>query len=121
MQINKETPDKNSIQSYGDQQIIINQEAYRNNLIISANQIITEWPVTSLSSLDKTALEPILALKPELVLIGHTQPGALPPIQVIEYLYQQRIGIECMLIGPACRTFNVLLSEQRVVVLALIQ
>ena len=36
--------------------------------------------------------------------------------QCMSLLSQQRIGIECMSIGAACRTYNILLSEHRAVV-----
>ena len=42
------------------------------------------------------------------------------PMALIEYLANQRIGIEIMSIGAASRTFNVLLSEQRAVVLGIV-
>ena len=39
---------------------------------------------------------------------------------VMHYLSKQRIGIECMSIGAASRTFNVLLGEGRRVVAGII-
>jgi uncharacterized protein len=120
MQINRETPDQYSIQSYDDNQIIINQLAYHHSLIVSRDKLILDWPVTSIHLLNQTAIAPLLSLEPELIIIGHKQPGKFPPLQTIEYLSKRRIGIECMPMGSACRTFNVLLSEQRAVVLGIV-
>ncbi|HAU0934786.1 TPA: hypothetical protein JBH70_12550, partial [Legionella pneumophila] len=50
------------------------------------------------------------------IIIGHLQTGKTLPVTLISQLSQKRIGIECMSIGAACRTYNVLLSEHRAVV-----
>lgn len=120
MQINQEARDKHSIQSYSDSQIAVNNTIYSNSLLISRETIISPWPVHSVTELNEELLKPILAQKPEVILIGHNQPGKFVPILLIQHLANQRIGIECMSIGAAARTFNVLLSEQRSVVIGVL-
>ena len=120
MQINKESPDQHTIQSYSDTQITINQTNYQNSLIISREAIILDWPIHSILTFNQAILMPILSLNPEIILIGHKQSGAFLPIAIMEYLSKQRIGVECMSIGAASRTFNVLLGEQRAVVVGFI-
>ena len=120
MQINQEAHDTHSIQSYSDTHITINKTDYNNSLIVSRQRIISPWLISSLTNLTEQLLEPILALEPEVILIGQAKMGVCIPVLLLQYLSKQRIGIECMSIGAACRTFNVLLSEQRAVVLGVI-
>lgn len=120
MQINKEPGGIHSIQSYSDTEIKINGVIYTTNLIICRDEIILDWSIGQLSALDDDFLTPILNTQPEVIIIGHNQTGAQPPIKVLQHLSQKRIGLECMSIGAACRTFNVLLSEDRKVTLGII-
>lgn len=121
MQINQEACDTYSIQSYSDTQITINHLDYKNSVIVSRNSIISPWPIDSITQLNETLLAPILLLEPEVILIGQHAIQSQIPALMLYYLAQKRIGIECMSIGAACRTFNVLLSEQRAVVLGVIR
>ena len=120
MHIQLETPDNNTIRSYTDTQITIGATVYKHSIIISKNAIITSWPISSVQELNATNLEPALKLEPDIIIIGHQQPEAHIPMALMEYLSKQRVGIECMSIGAASRTFNVLLSEGRNVIIGLI-
>ena len=120
MQINLESSDKHAIKSYSDSQILVNYTEYNESLIISREEIISPWPVHSVQALTEDLLKPIIELQPEVILIGHNQLGAQIPMILVQFLANQRVGIECMSIGAACRTFNVLLSEMRNVVLGII-
>ncbi len=92
---------------------MINDVIYNNSLIVSAHDILTPWPIHSLQELTEASLMPMIQHSPELILIGHPHLGQQPPIAIQEWLSKQRIGLECMQIGAACRTFNLLLSEGR--------
>ena len=120
MQINLETTDKHSIQAYGDKEIMIDSIAYHNNLIISSHELITDWPINTIQDLNEELLAPLFRYQPKIIILGHNQKGRFAPLPIIELLSKQRIGLESMDIGAACRTFNVLLGEQRDVVLGII-
>ena len=120
MQINMEASDKHTIQSYSDSQIIVNNTSYCDSLIINREVIVSSWPIHSIKDLTEATILPILALQPEVILIGHNQAGIQLPMMIIEFLAKKRIGIECMSIGAASRTFNVLLGEQRAVVVGFV-
>ena len=113
MQIQIDSRNPNSIISYNESQLIINGVTYKNSLIVSAHHIISPWALHSLQELTEANLKPMIQLNPELILIGHPHPGQQPPILIQALLSRQRIGLECMPIGAACRTFNLLLSEGR--------
>lgn len=120
MQINQEACDTHSIQSYTDKKITINHIDYHSSLIVGRNTLITPWPIDSIVHLNETLLAPMLALKPEVILIGQNNPQDRLPMLLLHYLAQKRIGVECMSIGASARTFNVLLSEERAVILGVI-
>ena len=116
MHIQQEPPDQQSIQAYSNSEIKINSIIYSKSLIVSREQIILDWDIRLISDLSETLLEPILNQQPEVIIIGHNESGKRPPFSIHAFLSQHRIGLECMSIGAASRTFNVLLSEERAVV-----
>ena len=120
MQINLETADKHAVQSYTATELKINHEFYRENLIISRDKIISSWQATAIQQLTMELMEPMLQCQPEIIIIGHNLTGAQPPMAIMQALSKLRVGIECMSIGAASRTFNILLSEHRDVVLAIL-
>ena len=82
--------------------------------------IDTDCQLDHIQSLTEKDVEEILQHNPEIVIIGHQIPGLFPPDSIRLMFSQKRVGLECMDIGAACRTFNVLLSELRDVTLVLI-
>lgn len=120
MHIQLESADHLTIQSYQDHQITVQGNVYKKSLIISPDHLTPSWPIHSLEALSEVTLEPILTFNPEIIIIGHQKSSVSLPSQILPYLSKKRIGIEIMSIGAACRTFNVLLSEKRKVVIGLI-
>lgn len=116
MHINLEASTHNTIQAYQDNQIQINSIIYTGSLIVSAQEIISDLAIKQIQDMDEHYLNLLIQFNPEVVLIGHNQMGKFPPPSIISRLSEQRIGVECMSLGSACRTFNVLLSEYRKVV-----
>ena len=116
MHIHSETAEKHTVQAYSDNQIQINSILYKGSLIVSKEKIISDLPIKNIQEMDEGYLKLFLEFKPEVIIIGHGESGAFPPMSIMSQLSQLRIGIECMSIGAACRTYNVLLSEHRSVV-----
>lgn len=116
MQINLEAAEKRAVQAYDDKRIQIDSVVYESSLIVSKNELISELAIKKIGDMDEDYLQLLIQSKPELIIIGHEAPGVFPPFALISQLSKMRIGIECMSIGAACRTYNVLLSEGRFVV-----
>ena len=76
--------------------------------------------VDSVDDISEETLQIIFDMQPELVLIGcgDTQVFLPPAIQAL--FFRRNIGFEVMITDAACRTFNVLVSEGRKVVAALL-
>jgi uncharacterized protein len=64
-------------------------------------------------------LEALLALRPQIVLWGASRSEQAPSMSVRAALAAQAIGLEAMDLGAACRTFNILVQEERRVAAAL--
>ncbi|MFA5960265.1 MAG: Mth938-like domain-containing protein [Tatlockia sp.] len=120
MYINQESREKHSVQAYSEKEIQIDSVIYKQNLIVSRHEIVSDWNVKSILDLNESNVQPLLQYQPTIVLIGHSQLGKFPPFSLMEQFTKKRIGLECMSIGAACRTYNILLSELREVVLAVI-
>lgn len=116
MQLHLEKPENHSIESYSETGIKINSQIYQKSLMVSQHSIISEISINSIKEIDESFIEQLNKFCPEIVIIGHNESGAFPPALVLSQLSRQRIGLECMSIGAACRTYNVLLSELRSVV-----
>jgi len=56
-------------------------------------------------------LEPLLALAPQIVLLGAPHSARPAPASLRSVLAQQGIALEVMDLGAACRTFNILVQE----------
>ena len=120
MHLNLEKPDQHAIQSYSISEIRINDVVYQQSIVVSRQQILTEWPIKSIKELNIDSLDILVGQKPEIILIGHHETGQFAPTLTMTYLSQNKIGFECMSLGAACRTYNILLGEQREVVLGVI-
>ena len=121
MEINKEPKAKFTIESYDAESITIQTKKYTSSTLVSKNNIETNWDVQKITDLNADNIQTILALNPEIIIIGHFLADKQIPIDIRALLAKQRIGIESMSVGAACRTFNILLSENRNVVYAYIK
>ena len=80
---------------------------------VSATQVVEDLPVHSPAALDRPAIEQILALDPEVVLLGTGERAIFPPQSVLAEFLKRGIGLETMDNSAAARTFNVLVGEGR--------
>lgn len=87
--------------------------------IVTADTLITDWAPASFSDLRSEHLQAILALKPELVLLGTGATQRFPPAAIRAAFTSGGVGLEVMDLGAACRTFNILVQEERRVAAAL--
>ncbi len=91
------------------------------SIIVSANRLITDWPVTSPGEITADHVGLILDLEPEIVLIGTGPRQVFLQPEMLMQFYKQGVGVEIMSTRAACDTFNIIVSEGRNVVAALVQ
>jgi uncharacterized protein len=104
------------IRAYAAGELRIGNEIYRDTVIVSATQVVVVPEIRDVDALAGFAPSRILALDPELVLLGTGTRQVFPAASFRAQFLQAGIGLEVMDTGAACRTFNVLVAEQRRVV-----
>jgi uncharacterized protein len=109
-----------SIRGYGADGVRIGERTLRASLIISAERLVEDWRPAGIADLVAEDFGPVLALQPEVVLLGTGRSQRFPDHRVLAPLHAARVGVEVMDTGAACRTYNVLLGEGRRVVAALL-
>ncbi|HLZ99526.1 MAG TPA: MTH938/NDUFAF3 family protein [Steroidobacteraceae bacterium] len=114
------SPNVNVIRGYGPGELRINHEVFRTTMIVAPAAIRPAPSITDAALLDAEQAALLLDMRPEVVLIGTGRQQVFPvPSFSVQFL-KAGIGFEAMDTGAACRTFNVLVSEQRQVVALLI-
>jgi uncharacterized protein len=109
----------NLIRSYSASEVRIGEQHVQRSCLVTADRLITDWAPATFDELAPAHLEPIFALAPELVLLGTGPRQRFAPPEVRSEFARRRIGLEVMQLGAACRTFNVLVQEERRVLAAL--
>jgi uncharacterized protein len=103
----------NVIRAHASGELRINDDIYRGAVILSASTVIAEPNIQNLDDLIAIDVSRILALEPELVLLGTGARQIFPAASFGAQFLSAGIGFEVMDTGAACRTFNVLVGEQR--------
>jgi uncharacterized protein len=109
----------NLIRGYSATEIVIGEHRVQGSCIVTAERLITDWEPQSFGELRAAHLEAVLALSPELVLLGTGATQRFAPPEVRAVLAERGVGLEAMHLGAACRTYNVLVQEERRVAAAL--
>ncbi|MEO5692812.1 MAG: Mth938-like domain-containing protein [Usitatibacter sp.] len=121
MKFDRDEPEgKNVFSGYGDGYVEVNRTRHNASLLVSGEQIITDWPAASVDALAPDHLAAILELKPEIVLLGSGKTFRFPDQALLAPIHKAGVGVEVMDTPAACRTYNILLGEGRKVVAALI-
>ncbi len=95
-------------------------ETLHQSLIITPERLVPDWPPTDLSQLTVVHLEEIVALEPELVLLGTGKRLRFPDPALVAPLLNRGIGVEYMDSAAACRTYNLLAADERRVAAAIL-
>jgi len=109
-----------AIRAYAPGRINVNDVLLTRSFILAADTLVEGWPPQRFEELNLQHLEAALALKPDILLIGTGREQHFLPGEILEQLSRLGIGVEVMDTAAACRTYNVLLSEDRRVVAALL-
>ena len=111
---------RNQITSCSLDAVVVNGVRHAASLLVTPLALVAEWPATSARTLTSADLAAVLALEPEVVLLGTGAQLHFPAAEVLRPLIDAGIGYEVMDTGAACRTYNVLVAEGRQVLAALI-
>jgi uncharacterized protein len=98
--------------------IVVVDRELRSSFVLSPDRVIDAWPVRTIGDLNDEALQTILDLSPQVLLLGTGAKVHFPAQAILAQFLTRGIGIEVMDNSAACRTFNLLVSEGRKVVAA---
>lgn len=117
MQLNHERPDYAfALRSADGRSARVNDRVLTASFILMPSQLVEDWPVRAGEPLEVDDLAPLLALDPELVVLGTGDRQVFPSAAVMAACLSRGVGIEVMTNAAAARTYNVLASEGRKVV-----
>ena len=117
-------PDKtegvNLISRHEPGRIWVGATPYNNSLLVPSQGAVLAWPPADLADLTAQHFDQIAALNPEVVIFGSGEKLRFVSPALLRSLIAARIGFETMDTRAACRTYNVLASEGRRVLAALL-
>lgn len=138
MQFARETdPLSHSIRAYGPGEVTVilpyepsdeapeaappsRHETLRHSVIITPRSLIRDWPPQRFEEVEVRHFETLIELRPEIVLFGSGATLRWPDQRLTVALQSRRIGIEVMDTAAACRTYNILMADERNVAAALL-
>ena len=98
----------------------VGKQKYSHSLLVPWQGEVRHWAPDRPEALQATHFEMILAMQPELVIFGSGPRLKFVSPALMQALIERRIGVETMDTAAACRTYNVLVSEGRSAVAALL-
>ncbi len=114
----------NTFSGYGEDYVAVNGNRYTKSMVVLPERILDDWEARSLDTLTVAHLEALLALDREVILLGTGQRLRFPPAQVMRPAMARfsaaGVGLEVMDVQAACRTYNILVAEERKVAAALL-
>jgi uncharacterized protein len=109
----------NLIRRYGADHIVVGEREMRASCIVGA-RILVPWSPRSVDELSAESIAPLFDLTPEVVVLATGVTQRFPRAALRAEFAMRKIGLEVMEIGAACRTYNVLISEERKVLAAVL-
>jgi len=89
------------------------------SFIISPRVLINDWPAQTIETLSAEHIKQIVALSPEIILLGTGNQLCWPSTHLLSEIIDKGIGMDIMTTAAACRTYNILTYEGRNVAAAL--
>ena len=109
----------NTFSGYGDGFVLVNGQRHEANLIVLPEQLMP-WSAKNFDALVEADFEVLLELNLEILLLGTGPQQRFPQPHLTQALARKRIGVEAMDLRAACRTYNILMAEERRVAAALL-
>ena len=121
MQLTEHTPGNYYfIQSIGPDHVTIQDTTYHHSLLVGAHLLETSWNPPTMEALTAGDLDTLFKYQPEVIVLGQGVTQCFPDPAIFHLCHSRGIGLECMTLEAACRTFNVLMSENRRALLAIL-
>lgn len=120
MKFHLQTPTANVVTGTGPGWIRVGPTEYRTNLVLLPDAVVEGWAPAGFDALGEQDFAALLVHRPALVLLGTGARQRIPHPRLLRALTAAHVGVEAMDTGAACRTFNILVAEDRRVAAALV-
>ena len=107
------------IKNYENHSLYVGDEIYRNNVLMTSTAV-ENWSFNGKNNLDVNNFQHVFSYKPEIIILGTGENLIIRTSRIINDIQNQGIGFEFMITESACKTFNLLVSENRKVAAALV-
>jgi uncharacterized protein len=108
------------IRSYAPGKVKVNDTVYTSSIVLTPDEVLPEWPPGAFTDLAPEHFDAIAARRPEVVILGTGAKLKFPSPSILAPLTRAGVGVEVMDTAAACRTYNILASDGRRVVAALL-
>ncbi len=122
MDITPRVPDgRQVIESYSGAGFRVNGARHEGAILIWPESV-EAWPAAAIETLSEETFATLFTAEPpiEILLVGGGDRFRMIPGALKRSLSERGISVECMDTGAACRTYNVLMAEDRRVAAALL-
>jgi len=111
---------QNTFTAYGEGYVMVNGARIERSVVVLPDRILADWPAKRFDELAAEHFEMLAGLGLEVLVLGTGPRLRFPPPQVLRPLIQTGLGVEVMDLQAACRTYNILMAEDRKVAAALL-
>ena len=108
------------IQSYDDDHIVVNSKCFSKSFLVSNTSLNENWGINDIGQMTHEHWHDIIKLQPEVILMGTGKKLVFPHPSTYAPAIEKGIGVEFMDSRAACRTYNILLSEDRFIIAGII-
>ncbi len=99
---------------HNDGKFILNIGEYDSAIILSTTDIlITNANINTVNDVTKEHIQTVLSTDPEVVIIGTGTKQQIPPFAIMSELAKAGKNLDFMTSDMACKTYNVLVNENR--------
>jgi uncharacterized protein len=109
----------NTITGYGDDHVVVNGQRHDSSVIVLPDRVVP-WEAASFDALTPENFDFLKRLEVEIVLLGTGSRQRFPHPRLTGALTAGGVGVEVMDLKAACRTYNILVAEERKVAAALL-
>jgi len=100
--------------------VMVNGERFDGSVVVLPNEVRSDWKVAAFDDLNEAHFEYLLATQPEILLFGTGSKQQFAHPSLYRSLTNAGVGIEFMDTAAACRTYNILVAEDRKVIAAIL-
>lgn len=106
--------------AHGDGYVAVNGERFDASVVVLAGEVRRDWQVAGFDALAEADFAPFLELRPEVLLVGTGARQRFAHPRLYRALTEAGIAVEFMDTPAACRTYNILVAEDRKVAAAIL-